>query len=312
MQVIKGIDNIKNLLVELSVALGNFDGVHLGHQEIIKTAASYAKTNGIKSAVVTFHPHPAVTLGKGNHQYLQSLEDRIKSFSELGVDYTIIIDFNQEFAQMSAHDFVTEVLVKKLHVKNVVTGYDFKFGNNRLGDFALLENLSKEHNFKYTKVNRLTFDSLQISTSAIKKLLTQGRIITANSMLGRNTHISGKAIKLIHKFDDNNIVGFRFDASEEFLLPMRGAYTFKYNNEYGVLNIGTRPTAGGEFLTVDIVFMNQEIDVSDQTVTLELLTMQRPERSYTNKTEIDLQILSDINQARYTLKNLTQHFRKVG
>ncbi|MFI4984053.1 MAG: bifunctional riboflavin kinase/FMN adenylyltransferase [Rickettsiales bacterium] len=312
MLVIKGIENIKNIMTELAVALGNFDGVHLGHQEIIKTAVSSAKSKNIKSAVVSFYPHPAVVLGKGEHKYLQSLEDRLKGFMALGVDYTIIIDFNPEFAKMTAHDFVTEVLVKKLHVKYVVSGYDFKFGNNRSGDFTLLESLAKEHDFKYTKVNRLTFDSMQISTSAIKKLLTQGRIITANSMLGKTVHISGKAIKLVHEFDHVKLTAFRLDASSEYLLPMNGAYTFKYNHEYGVLNIGTRPSAGGEFLTIDAVFMNQEIDITDQTVTFEILTFQRPERDYSSKTEIDQQILLDISQARYALKNLEQHFRKVG
>lgn len=294
MQVIRGIDNI-SLTDNLSVALGNFDGVHLGHQEIIKTAVNY----DAKSAVVTFYPHPSAVLGKGEHRYLQSLEDRLKGFEKLGVDFTIAIDFNPEFAKMSAQDFISEILVKKLHVKNVVSGYDFKFGNNREGDFTLLENFSKKLNFNYTKVNRLTFDGMQISTSAIKKLLSQGRIITANSMLGKEITVSGKALKVVHEADNKKVTAFQLSVDNSYLLPMNGAYTFRYQKEYGVIKIGHTP---------EVIFMNQEVDISNQTLTFALLTLQRPERIY----EGDKQLLSDISQASYTLRNLNQHFRKVG
>lgn len=172
-----------NKQTDLSLCLGFFDGIHQGHQIVIKNTVNYAKQNGLKSALITFSEHPLCLLHGYDVKYISTQEAKLAKIKKLGIDYVYILDFNRELAQKSAYDYLKDVLVENFKPKAITTGFNHYFGMKKQGDTAFLYNHQKEFGYKYFEIPPITYNNIVISSSVIKEYLSNGEIVTANKLL---------------------------------------------------------------------------------------------------------------------------------
>ncbi len=294
---------------DIAVALGNFDGVHIAHQEIIKTCVNYAKNEDIKSAVMTFDPHPRKVMRPSlQHKNLTTIEQRIELFKSLGVDLVFLIDFTTEFANISANDFITKILVDNLRVKHIATGYNFLFGRNREGTPELLSKYAKDYNFSYNLINKINYNYHDVSSSNIKEMLGLGAMGIVNRMLGRKYTISGKVIKGNKRARELGVPTANIRLEENLIYPLYGVYLVmvKFDNKemHGIANIGVRPTFSETNPVLEVHIFNFNGDIYDKDLEVSFLHFIRPERKFGNIDDLKLQIASDVQGAKYALKNL--------
>ncbi len=236
MKIITVKDGQSDIIPEpLCAAIGNFDGVHLGHQKLIEEC----KRHGYKSAVLTFYPHPSVFLKKiPDYKLITPMEHKADIFARMGIEYLIIVDFNTDVAMLSKKEFIS--WMKHLNIKSCVCGYDFTFGRKAEGT---IEDLKAE--FEFYEVKKYIFEDVRVSSSYIRELLAEGNIEKANRLLGRNFSIRGE---VIYGSQKGRLIGFptaNIDYKNYFL-PANGVYfiTAKVENVYyyGMCNIGNNPT----------------------------------------------------------------------
>ncbi len=228
-------ENFEAICEPLCAAIGNFDGVHLGHQKLIEEC----KRHGYKSAVLTFYPHPSVFLKKiPDYKLITPMEHKADIFARMGIDYLIIVDFNDEVAKVSKDDFI--IWMKKLNIKSCVCGYDFTFGRKAEGTII---DLMKE--FEFYEVKKFVYDDVRVSSTYIRELLSFGQIEKVNRLLGRPFSIRGK---VIYGTQQGRLIGFptaNIDYKNYFL-PASGVYFVTVVVEhvfyYGMCNIGNNPT----------------------------------------------------------------------
>jgi riboflavin kinase/FMN adenylyltransferase len=233
------------------VTLGTFDGLHLGHQKIITDLVDEARKRGGESIVLTFDRHPAELLRPESVPYfLTSFEDKVSLMADYGIDHLLVLPFDQEESERSATDFVKEVLVGKLSVELLIVGHDVHFGNNREGNFAFLERVSKEMDFEVRKINPILLskgDSEAISSTAIRRALRGGEVESAMQMLGRPYSISGE---VVHGDQRGRAIGFptaNLVLSSNRAWPADGVYAGIFtradsSNHLCAINVGRRPT----------------------------------------------------------------------
>ena len=183
MELIRGLHNLKKQ-PGCILTIGNFDGVHLGHQEILKKLVSKSKKMGLPSLVVSFSVTPETFFGRPKAR-LSSFRDKHLFLESMGVDKHLLIRFNKDFSELSASSFIDQVLVEKIGVKHCFIGDDFRFGKDRQGDFSMLKQASHENNYTIEKLNSVQLDELRVSSSAVRKFLTDGNFVGAEKFLGR-------------------------------------------------------------------------------------------------------------------------------
>jgi riboflavin kinase/FMN adenylyltransferase len=303
MQIISDYSKTPDAAANNVIALGNFDGVHKGHVEVIKTAVNIAKSNNVPSSIMTFEPHPIRLFKPGVSYYrLTSADKKAEIFEGLGVDFLYRVNFNRDFSKITARQFIEDILLNKMAASHVVTGSDFIFGYNKGGNVETLEEFSQKHGFGYTKVEEIG-DGERFSSSKIRNELKQANLEKAVAMLGRNYVISGKIIK-----GDNrgHSIGFPTVNVEmgEYLRPKYGVYAVNIVIEggsaiyKGVANLGVKPTFNGteESLEVHIFDFNQ--DVYGKIADVEFLRYVRGEKKFNNADELVVQIQKDCEAAR--------------
>jgi len=227
------------------MALGYFDGVHKGHQKVILKAKEIAENTGMKSAVMTFHPHPLVVLRKQQDiDYLTPLEEKIELIEQLGVDILFVVEFTKEFAALLPQQFVDEFIIN-LNVKHVVAGFDFTYGHLGKGTMETMPFHSRDQ-FLHTTVEKLTDHDRKVSSSLIREVIRSGDVAYAETLLGRPHFAMGI---VIHGDKRGRTIGFptaNIDVKENYLLPPTGVYAVSIlidGQAYeGVCNIGYKPT----------------------------------------------------------------------
>lgn len=264
----------KQDLPETVLAVGYFDGVHRGHQEVIRTAKQIADETGRTSAVMTFHPHPSVVLKKETQhvKYITPLEDKIKVFEDLGIDRVYLVEFNKNLASLSPQDFVNHYFIG-LHVSHVVAGFDFTYGRMGKGTMDTLPTHGGEK-LSQTVVSKVTEHEEKISSTLIRESIKEGNISLANDLLGRPYQIRGTVITGDQR---GRTIGFptaNLSVSEDYLLPKVGVYAVRvvHNNSshYGMANIGYKPTFQDiKVLSVEINLFDFEADLYGQELTVE-------------------------------------------
>lgn len=296
------------------IAIGNFDGVHIAHQEIIKTAISIGKEKCLKVGVVTFDPHPSIFLKKfENHRLLMTLTSRMNKITALGVDFINICKFDDVFASLTAEDFVRDILIKQMQITHCVTGCNFKFGYKGKGNPDLLNDLKDVLNYQYTKVNHITYEGLYISTTNVKSFLKNLRLNKLKNLLGHNYSFVGKVMlgkQLAATVLDTPTANVRISEDQE--LPVLGVYLVRINYKskqfYGIANLGQRPTFEDDstknniILEVHIYNFNQ--DLYNHLLNVELLMFMRPERKYKDIDQLKYAIDKDKSLGRYILQNV--------
>ncbi len=294
MQIIKDLKKI----TDLSLALGFFDGVHKGHQAVIKNAVNFAKDNGLMSAVVTFSNHPHCYFYDVAPKYILTSDERAKHIAELGVDYLIELDF-ESISGLTAEDYLKDVLVKYFMPRAITTGWNHYFGYKKSGNVKFLADNSQKFNYEYFEISPQKEASVNISSTAIRNYLAKGEIAKANSMLGYKFSISGKVVKgkqlgRTIGFPTANLIYL----PELIELPF-GAYAVnvKFSDRLfkGVTNFGIRPTVSDTKLTtLETFIIDFDQDIYEKTIEVEFIKMIRPEKKFPSLDALKTQISLDI------------------
>jgi riboflavin kinase/FMN adenylyltransferase len=299
MKVMYGIGAVKKPSLENTVAaIGIFDGVHKGHQFLIRRMVTCARRKKLTSLVVTFHPHPAEVLHKKDIQYLVSLQHRLKLLKDLGVNKVLVIRFTKAFAHLQPEQFVKKYLVDKFGVKEVFVGDDFRFGENRTGDVDIFAKMGKKYGFKVNHLNPIRRTAEKISSSQLRELIGSGHLKEAASLLGRPVSVMGK---VIHGAGRGKKLGFptaniQFDCD---VLPPTGVYLvyiYVKNERYRALcNIGFRPSfkSRKNSLSLEVHILHFKKNIYGQDVSVAFLKKIREEQKFSSVEDLVQQIKKD-------------------
>ena len=289
------------------LALGNFDGVHRGHQTVIAAAGAIARSLGAPHGVLTFEPHPRQVFRPDDAPFrLTPLRVKARELEALGADLLFSLHFDAEFAQRSAENFVTEILVSALAVRHVVVGYDFVFGRGRAGTVAFLKDMSTRHGFGVDVIEPVADSGTEvISSTRIREHLVAGQPGDAARLLGRAWEIDGR---VEHGDARGRTIGFPTAnlMLGDYLRPAAGVYAVRAGIERGhqtewheaVANIGTRPTVGGTDLRLEVHLLDFAGDLYGSHLRVALVEHIRPERKFASFDELKQQIAADTVTAR--------------
>ena len=303
MQLIRGIHNLKKQS-GCVLTIGNFDGVHIGHQEIIKRLVEKARELKLPSFVISFSVTPESFFGRPKAR-LSSFRDKHLFLKSMGVDNHLLIRFNNSFSQTSATAFVENTLVEKLKVKHCFIGDDFRFGKDRLGNYGLLKKLSRPNNFIAEKVGRVSLESKRVSSSAIRQCLASGNFSMAKKLLGRAFAISGR---VSHGDKKGRTIGFpTINISiRRRLSPVLGVFNVlvEINKEsyQGVCNVGKRPTVGGEKTLLEVFIFDFKGDLYGEHVNIVFKHKSREEMKFGSFGELKQQITKDVESGKKYFK----------
>ena len=294
--------NIGNKFKNSAIAIGNFDGFHLGHQRVIKKGKQIAKKNNLKFGLMVFHPLPAMFFNKKLKNYrIDSFQQKITSSKKQGIDFLIVKKFDKKFSNIKAEDFIEKILYKKLKTRLIFISKNFRFGKNRKGDIKLL--IKKENFFKYkTKtIAPLNKKGLTISSTLIRKNITKGKINYASKLLGRFWAIEG-VVKRGKK--RGRKIGFptcNLDL-QSYIVPKLGVYSSKVIvgkkiKKRGIVNIGYRPTFGKNRLILEVHIFDFKKNLYDKRIKIMLIKFIRKEKKFKSITQLKKQIKKDIRDA---------------
>ena len=301
MQILRGLHSLDTQTV--AVTIGNFDGVHLGHQAMLNELRAVARARGLKTAVVIFEPHPREFFSPQQAPArLTSLREKLELFSTMGIDRVHVCRFNAQFAQKTATDFI-QALDEKLHAKFVLIGDDFRFGSGRAGDFALVEKIGAARGFAVRSIHSVLHNGVRISSTAIREALAAGKIRMAREYLGRPYSISGR---VFHGDGMGHKLGYPTAnvQMKHNLPPLKGVYVVQVHAEglgvlQGVASLGIRPTLKQEaryVLEVHIFEFKQQI--YGKHLRVEFLQKLRDEQKFDGLDALTRQIALDVENAK--------------
>jgi len=285
-----------------AVTIGNFDGVHLGHQQILKKLHDRARRESLASAVLTFYPHPARLLRPQEAPaLLGTLEQRLAAIAALGIDLVLVARFDAALASLDPQEFVRQYLADAMRAQAVLIGANFRFGHRQAGDARLLNELGRKCGFEVEIVPPMTSDGSVISSTAIRNALREGRVDQARSMLGRPFALTGE-IKTGTGRGGKLVVPTLNLATEQELLPKAGVYTTEavvQGKAYqAATNIGVRPTFDGAHTTIESHLFDFHETRTSGPLELRFWARLRDERKFSSPAELREQVLRDIQTAK--------------
>jgi riboflavin kinase / FMN adenylyltransferase len=292
------------------VTIGTFDGVHLGHQKIIsKLKETAGKENG-ESIILTFWPHPRMVVSDyaDEIKLLNTLNEKIEIFRNLGVQNLVFIPFTKEFSKQAPSAFLKDIIIDKIHAKFIIIGHDHRFGHDREGSYSYLEENQNKFDYKTIEIEALEFEEVAISSTKIRKALEEGNIQKAKSYLGYEYALSGfvkKGIGLGKKlgFPTANIEGIE----KEKMIPADGVYVVRVivcNTEYfGMLNIGNNPTVSEKGRSIEVNIFDFDADIYDEPINIQFIERLRSEQKFDNLDLLIDQIKDDEIAARKFIKS---------
>ena len=280
------------------LTIGNYDGIHLGHQAILKKLISESKSNNILSSVMTFEPHPREFFSpKLAPKRIISLREKLEYFDELKIDQVFIVNFNDEFSRKSYLDFI-EILKKNIQAKKIIIGNDFRFGKQREGNIDKLIDNSVD----VCVMNKIEYKGERVSSTIIRDSLAAGDLKRAAMLLGRSYSISGK---VVHGDKRGREIGFPTANIHMFhnRPPLKGVFAVKLNNMYGVANLGVRPTiAGFSKLNLEVHLFNFSKNIYGKHAHVTFLKKIRDEKKFENIDALRKQIQIDIENVKKFFK----------
>ncbi len=303
MRLIRGLHNLTTPLPGCVATIGNFDGLHLGHQHVINQLKAVGEIKDLPTAVMIFEPQPVeYFVPERAPRRLARFRDKLIHLGDIGIDYLICLNFNQQLAEMSAADFVSELLIKRMNVRHLVIGDDFRFGKGRSGDFDYLQQRGHEDNFEVENTHTLMIDGERVSSTRIRQCLAQNDLVTARQLLGKPYTLSGKVAhgkKLGQQlgFPTINLnMGPRPIAAQGiFAVLVKGLDNRVLR---GVASIGTRPTVNGVGTILEVYILNFSEQIYGRCVDVELLHKIRDEWKFDSLDALTAQIHKDIDDAR--------------
>lgn len=292
-------------------AIGFFDGVHLGHQKVIQSAINYAKKEEMKSAMITFHPHPSVVL-KGNTdvKYLTPLQEKEKFLRQFSLDRLYVISFTEQLSKLLPKKFIYH-FIYGLNIQHLVAGFDFTYGYRGKGNMQNIQQFSKDL-FTYSTIPEITYNDQKISSSNIRTYLAQGAVEKVTPVLGRPYSFEGTVIKGDQRGRQIGYPTANLTIDSQKLLPKIGVYAVhvRWGQEvfHGMLNIGVRPTFTDDLdPSIEVHILDFDEDLYGEQIQIELLQFIRPEKKFSNIDAIVQQLKSDEEAIRNFLKNYKEN-----
>jgi len=290
------------------LTLGTFDGVHVGHQKIIKKLLKQQEKTPAPTVVLTFFPHPRMVLQQDQSlKLLNTIEERIELLQNLGIDCLVVHPFDYEFSRLTAEEFVEKVLVQHANIQNIIIGYDHRFGRNRTANITDLEQFGKQFGFDVTQISAKEVDEISVSSTKIRNALIEGDIATANTYLGYHYFLTGSVQKGKQL---GRSIGFPTAnlqlAAVYKLVPKNGVYivqsTLLGKTVYGMMNIGNNPTVDGTQQHLEVHFFDWNNDLYQQTIRVELLHKTREEIKFDTMVDLKKQLELDQQEILQWLK----------
>ncbi len=299
MQIFNHISDLNNAEGSI-VTIGTFDGVHLGHQKIIKRLIDIKNKQGGNTLVFTFDPHPRKVLfpHQTDLKLITTTDEKCSLLKKFGIDNVVVFPFTKEFAAMQATQYVNEIIAKGLNTKTLVIGYDHRFGSSREGNIDTLKKLAPPNNFIVEEILAEEINQINISSTRIRKAIDEGDLDTANSFLGYSFFITGKVVKgkqlgRTLGYPTANI----YVEDPDKLLPKIGVYSVNIllNKKYrGMLNIGLNPTTDiDKKLKIEVNIFDFNEDIYEKEVTIEFVKRIRDEKKFANLDELKAAMAED-------------------
>lgn len=296
------------------LTLGTFDGVHIGHRKILEKVTqntdSQASRKKYESLVLTFFPHPRMVLqGQSDVKLLNTIAEKIELLEKIGIQNLVIHPFDESFSRLTAEEFVKNVLVDQFQIQKIIIGHDHRFGKNRTANIDDLITFGKQYNFEVEQISVQEIKDVSISSTKIRKALTEGNMSLANEYLGYDYFLTGTIFKGKQL---GRTIGFptaNLKIEEDYkLIPRNGAYVVKsiFNEKtvFGMINIGYNPTLGEGNLSIEIHYFDFDADLYDQKIAVSLLEYLRPEQKFDSVHLLKEQLAQDKETALDFIKNL--------
>ncbi|ARC55012.1 FMN adenylyltransferase [Candidatus Riesia sp. GBBU] len=304
MKLVRGIHNIMKCHHRCMLTIGNFDSVHLGHRELLNLLRINKYRFKIPTMVMIFEPQPLeFILGIKSPTRLYPLRDKIKKFFEYEIDYLLCVNFNNEFSSLSPNSFISKILVNKLKIKSVIIGDDFHFGKDRTGDFYLLCKKGKQYGFHVSIFKEIQRNGERVSSTSIRKALSNGNLLMAENLMGHPYKLSGK---VVYGKQFGRTIGF--PTANIFLrnitIPLNGVYIV---NVYGILkekslqaiaNIGIRPTFNGDKQRIEVHLIDVRMNIYGMNIDILFRKKLRNEIKFSSIENLVKQILKDIDETK--------------
>lgn len=310
MEVYQGIENIRRSLKNPVLTIGNFDGVHRGHQALFQRAREWADQFHGESVVITFHPHPLQVLDPGQGLvFITPHERKLELIALCGIDVAIVVPFSTEFAQMSATDFVKVLLVNKIGPRAIVVGEDYRFGFGREGDTRFLQRMGSEFGFQVETVSGVQLGGTVVSSTLIRQLIQEGDLREANKLLGRPYEIFGVVVPGHQR--GGRLLGFptaNISLSGQ-APPKPGVYAVQVEVGEGVYggaaNVGYNPTFGGTDLSIEVFLFDFDQNIYEKSIRVRFLERLRDEKRFSGPDELASQIHKDVEKAKQILSAIS-------
>jgi riboflavin kinase/FMN adenylyltransferase len=300
MEIVHGLEKFPSLSGHSIVAIGNFDGIHLGHHKILECLEKTAREYGFFSFVLTFFPHPGKILGKNNLKMIQTLDQKIREIRKFDIQALLIIPFDKQFANLSGQDFIQKIVLTTLKAKAVIIGNNFYFGKNREGDISLLHSLSSKFNFRVCSIPAVIQNGETVSSSLIRNLLQEGNVEKANRLLGRPYEIEGKVVKGQSRgkalgFPTANI------ETENEIIP-QGVFITKTRVGSKILpsmtNVGKQPTFDQKDLNIESFIIDFDRDLYGEHIGICFLKKIRNQIKFRIPDELARQLETDLQTTK--------------
>ena len=282
------------------ITIGTFDGVHVGHQQIIHRLVDTARKNDLQALVLTFFPHPRMVIqNDANIKLINTIDEKAKQLEQLGVDHLVVKEFTKSFSRLTALEYVRDILVNKLKVKHIIVGYDHHFGRNRTANINELKEFGAFYDFEVTEIEPQEVDDVAVSSTKIRSAILEGKIPTANKFLGYNFMLTGTVIKGkgLGKTLDFPTANIQIEAAYK-LIPKHGVYVVKSQIKgvevFGMMNIGKNPTVNeGNQTKIEVHFFDFSANLYGAVLKIELLDHLRSEIKFPNIEALKLQLEKD-------------------
>jgi riboflavin kinase/FMN adenylyltransferase len=309
MEIIKNLDKIVKPFKNAVISIGNFDGVHIGHQALFHEVIEKADAINGTSVAMTFEPHPLRVLEQSNLPPLITLyEQKIELISRSAIDVLICVPFTREFAALSARDFVADLLIKRIGMSAIVVGEDYTFGRNREGNLEFLQSMAGQFNFEVIRVDWIQIAKKhpgRISSTRIRELVMEGKVAEVQQLLGRHYQIRG--LVTTGRDRGGKLLGFptaNINLHDE-LCPKTGVYavTVEFRSQHfeGVANIGFSPTFEDRLFTVEVHILDFNQNIYGQKIRINFVKRIRDEIKFANIEQLSEQIKQDVIEARNIL-----------
>lgn len=305
MEIIYGSSKVKALgLKNPVITIGNFDGVHLGHQKILKKTIQRAQALGGESVVYTFYPHPLkVVRPESEPLRITTFEEKVSIIESIGIDYLICENFTKQYAAQPPEEFVKNIICDRIHPREIIIGHDYAFGKNRKGSIELLKKMGEIFHFRVQVIDNITIRNIPVRSTTVRRLITLGKVSLAHKLLGRPYCLSGKVVH-----GKQRRIGFPTAnlSPGGNLIPKNGVYAIRtatpYGDFSGIVNVGFNPTFENDKLTIEAHIFDFNEDLYGREISIFFIKRIRGEKKYSDVPGLVRQIDKDIAFAKKILE----------